>query len=110
MTVRSFLTDDMLWGTAATRNATSWLHIDDYGLGTAIKLMAGKQYWVLARPKKDRCPAEHRNAYGDLSSRNAFPPGWDASQPGDKYWDYEGVVLEPGDMLYVFFVGVLSCY
>jgi hypothetical protein len=99
MTTMTFPSDDMQWGTAATKNATSWLHLDDYGLGTVIQNMAGKKYWVVARPKDNQYPALNRNAYGDLSSWNAFAPGWDTSQPGDKYWDFEGVVLEPGDIL-----------
>jgi hypothetical protein len=94
-----FPTDAMLWGTAATKNATSWLHIEDYGLGTIIKLMAGKTYWVIARPKREQITNEHRNMPGDFKSSYAFPDKWNTTLPGEQFWDYEGVVLEPGDTL-----------
>jgi hypothetical protein len=94
-----FPTDAMLWGTAATKYATSWPHVDDYGLGTIIKNMSGTKYWVVARPKREEFSNQHRNLPGDLSSRHAFPDTWNTSFAGEEMWDYEGVVLEPGDTL-----------
>jgi hypothetical protein len=101
MLAMNFPSDDMQWGTAATSNATSYLHLDDYGLATVVKNMAGRKYWVVARPKNNEDPDRPRYAQGDLASRLAFAAHWDSSKPGDKYWDFEGVVLEPGDTLYV---------
>jgi hypothetical protein len=94
-----FPVDEMLWGTAATKNVTSWLHIDDYGLGKIVMNIARKKYYIIGRPKHDQIEDQYCNAHGDLSSRNAFPSGWDASLPGVGFWDFEGVLLEPGDTL-----------
>lgn len=88
-----FLSDETQWGTAATAGATTWHHIDDCGLGTMVQNVAGRKYWVIARPK-----ATSQTSEGKMHSRKAFTK-WEASHPGDEIWDFEGVVLEPGDTL-----------
>jgi hypothetical protein len=89
-----FPSDDMVWGTAGTRYATSWPHIDDHGMGTLIRNVVGRKYWALARPQPD----VEVNGAGDEGSINAYPVEWQRFTSGE-YWDYEGVVLEPGDLL-----------
>ena len=42
------LSDEMIWGTAALKDAVSWQHIDDEGFGTVVTNMVGIKYWVLA--------------------------------------------------------------
>jgi hypothetical protein len=41
--------DHLLWATAASRNATSFPHIDANGLATALDEVTGTKYWVLAQ-------------------------------------------------------------
>jgi len=96
----NFPNDDTLWATAATQNATTWTHIDDHGMATIIKIMAGFKYWVILRPKFDRTDL---GLNGDMGSINAFASdsGWTPEGPCDTLWDHEAVLLGPGDMLYV---------
>jgi hypothetical protein len=49
----NFPNDDMVWGTASTRNATTWGHIDDLGMASVIRIMTGRKYWVIMYPKRD---------------------------------------------------------
>jgi hypothetical protein len=93
----AFPNDDMVWGTAATQNATSWPHIDDHGMGTIVKVMAGRKYWVIMRPKD----VSNSSSNGDMHSIRAFGQGWETSGSCHTIWDHEGVLLEAGDMLYV---------
>lgn len=95
-----FPSDDTLWATAATQNATTWNHIDDHGMGTIIQVMAGYKYWVILRPKHDQ-----GSALVDMGSINAFnDESWMADDVGNAFWEYEGVLLGPGDTLCVNFL------
>ena len=84
-----------LWATAGTRDATSWLHIDDHGLVTIITVVTGSKYWVIARPKRG-C---NKGSDGDMGSSNAFGGGWEPHLACDDLWDHEGILLEAGDIL-----------
>jgi hypothetical protein len=92
----AFPSDAVLWGTAAPAHATSWPHIDDHGMATVVRVMAGLKYWVVARPKGNRDP---KSTAGDMRTGNAFTEKWQPSSAGDEYWDMEGVLLEAGDVL-----------
>jgi hypothetical protein len=92
----AFPADDMLWGTAATAHATSWGHMDDHGVATIVKVIAGSKYWVVARPKRDRA---NMGTAGDMGTANAFTDEWEPSTAGDEFWDMEGVLLRAGDTL-----------
>jgi hypothetical protein len=90
-----FPANSVLWGTAATRNATSWPHLDDHGMATIVKVMTGQKYWVVVRPKA----SQKSGGDGDLFSSNAFPDDWEPDQASETLWDHEGVVLQSGDLL-----------
>jgi hypothetical protein len=93
----NFPSDAMVWATAATRNATTWGHIDDHGMGTVVKIMTGRKYWVIFRPKVDGTkPAVAR---GDFGSSKAFIDHWVPTSAGDSVWDHEGILLQAGDIL-----------
>jgi hypothetical protein len=95
-----FPSDDTLWATAATENATTWSHIDDHGMGTIIQVMAGYKYWVILHPKRNQ-----GSAVVDMGSINAFNDKvWSTDNICDAFWEYEGVLLGPGDTLYVNFL------
>jgi hypothetical protein len=96
----SFPSDVMLWGTAATKDATTWAHIDNHGLATVVKVMTGRKYWVVMFPKHDR---GSKNNLGNLATTNAFGSSarWRPSSSCNNLWDHEGVVLEAGDTLYI---------
>lgn len=92
-----FPADSMVWGTAATLGATSWPHLDDHGMATIVKVVTGKKYWVVARPKK----TQKLGAEGDMDCSKGFPDDWQPDSAGIQWWDHEGVILESGDLLFV---------
>jgi hypothetical protein len=98
--LRSF-NDDLIWGTAALRHASSWSHIDDEGFGTVSSTQVGFKYWVVARPSRDAPPEE--KGVGHLGSIDAFHDHWVPSKACTKKFDYEGVLLGPGTILWVFY-------
>jgi len=81
------LNDELVWGTAATKHAVSWLHVDDDGFATVCSVKAGSKYWVVAHPR-DR----------DNRSHVRFGENWDPFFPKEDY-EMEGLVLEPGTVL-----------
>lgn len=87
----------MVWATAATHGATSWIHIDDHGLLTIVSIVTGSKYWVVTRPKQG-C---RDGSDGDMGSSNAFGAGWAPHIACDSLWDHEGILLEAGDILWV---------
>jgi hypothetical protein len=89
-----FPSDALLWGTVATKHATSWFHVDDYGMATVVKVMTGMKYWVVAHPSPDAS----EGCYGNPGSVEAFA-GWNAEDSGEHLWEYEGVLLTSGNML-----------
>jgi hypothetical protein len=98
-----FPRDEMIWATASTRGATTWCRMDDHGLGTVIQVMTGYQYWVVLRPKYDQ-----GSPLVDMGSVNALNnSSWKLDDICDTHWEYEGVLLGPGDTLWVNF-SVLS--
>jgi hypothetical protein len=77
------------WGTAATWHATSWMHEDDGGFGTAITVTTGAKYWVVARPRNKSANPSHLK----LSVR------WDPLMPNAEDYEMEVIVLRPGLVL-----------
>lgn len=96
----SFPSDDMLWGTAATQDTTTWAHIDDHGLATIVQIKTGLKYWVVMCPKRNAGPP---GSDGDMGSINGFANTWEPWSSSSNLWDHEGVLLEAGDTLYVLF-------
>jgi hypothetical protein len=89
--------DDLVWGCGATAGATSLAHIDDDGLATAIRIMAGAKYWVVMRSRPEDSK-EKDDVEGDLRTINAFPPDF-YSKSGKGFWEGEGILLVAGDVL-----------
>jgi len=89
-----FPSDALLWGTVANKHATSWIHVDDYGMATGVKVMAGMKYWVIACPSPD----SSEGCYGNSGSVEAFL-GWNPEDCGEQLWEHEGVILKAGDTL-----------
>jgi hypothetical protein len=88
--------DELSWGTAALRGATSWPHADDDGFATVVRVMTGSKYWVVMRRNRDTPPW---NSNGDMTTRNAFGKGWGPLSPSKGIWEKEGVLLTPNDVL-----------
>jgi hypothetical protein len=99
--------DSMIWGTASTRDATSWTHIDDHGMVTVVTVVAGLKYWVLAVPKrasdksksKKNTSKKMKDLNGDMGTIKAFGKGWSPSTACDSLWDHEAILLGPSDTL-----------
>jgi hypothetical protein len=96
----SFPSDDMLWGTAATQNATTWAHIDDHGLAMIVKIKTGQKYWVVMCPKRNPGPP---GSDGDMGSINVFVDAWLPWGSSAELWDHKAILLEARDTLYVLF-------
>ena len=95
----NFPGDDMVWATAATKNATTWGHINDHGMATIVKVMTGKKYWVTMHPKRKQDESQG-GSNGDMGSIKVFIDGWEPWGAGELLWDHEAVLLQAGDLLY----------
>jgi hypothetical protein len=82
------LADDLAWATAATKHATSWMHVDDDGLGTAVTVKTGAKYWVVGRPLNNLVVGDNMD----------FGLEWRTDRPPENY-HMEGVLLRPGTVL-----------
>jgi hypothetical protein len=97
----AFPSDQMVWGTATTQDSTSWVLLNGQGTSTAISVTVGLKYLVLAVPKRTRSKS---SPIGDMRSIRGFgKPETEGWSPTDvdalSLWDYEGVLLGPGDVL-----------
>lgn len=84
-------TGDMHWGLAGTADTVTFLHIDSDGLGTDIQVMCGMKVWGLLRARED----------APLRSMSFFT-STDFSLDtvsADAHYDFEAIVLKPGDRL-----------
>jgi hypothetical protein len=68
----------MNWGTAATKGATTMVHIDTEGFATVVSVLSRAKYWVVMGPKRDMPAGE----LGDPASMYAYPPGWTHGHTG----------------------------
>ena len=82
------------WALVATPDATSWIHVDCEGTGTVVVVLHGLKLWVVATPKTPGGP-------GDFSSIKAIPEDYNSHDPMTRYFDFEPILLGPGDCLYV---------
>jgi len=106
----AFPSDQMVWATATTQDATSWINLNDQGAGMAISVGVGLKYLVLAVQKPTPVKG---SAIGDLRSIRAFGmPEMENRSPTAScdLWDHEGVLLGPGDSLYAFDMPHLRAY
>jgi hypothetical protein len=95
-----FPSDEMVWGTATTQDAVSWIDLNAHGTGMAISVAVGCKYVVVAIPNRKQTPG---NPIGDLGSIRGFgkpeTESWSPTDACDDLWDHEGVLLGPGDTL-----------
>ena len=84
------LGDDLSWGLVATADTTSWVHVDDDGLGTAVVVKTGAKWWAVLKPCKGASPDD---ALGNLGSTKAYSADWSV-QPtsGKNVFDAEAVL------------------
>jgi hypothetical protein len=95
--------DETEWATAANKHAVSWLHQDDAGTATSSTPITGMKYWVVARPK-DRADNDPAGNMGSIHAFGQVGHGYSEQDyfAGHAYtdlWDYEGILLRPGDIL-----------
>jgi len=89
---------EMEWSLVGGKGAISPFHIDSVGLGTVVVVLEGSKYWILITEL-----GEHHI----IRSVDSLGPGWNPYfiNDGDnvKRFRFEGVHLQKGDMLFVFF-------
>jgi hypothetical protein len=90
------LSEELAWGTASLKGATSWIHTDDDGFGTVVRVRTGCKYWVLMRKNRNTPQGDYN---GNMATRHAFGKGWDPLGPSTGIYEKEGVLLTPDDVL-----------
>ena len=90
------LSDELIWGTAALKHATSWQHVDNEGFETVITNMAGSKYWVVARCRQDSPPSQWQGSMCRSVSFGETIRPFDASA---NVYEHEGVLLTAGTVL-----------
>lgn len=86
------LRNDMNWGTGGTKNALSWFHNDDEGLGTSVFVQAGAKMWVVADRKRENV---FEDEMGDI---NVFED-WKVRDIDPDKWNVEAILLVPNSVL-----------
>lgn len=86
------VSNSLSWGTGSTKDALSWFHIDDEGLGTSVMVLAGGKFWVLA----DRIRVDIH--HDEMSSTKAFRQ-WKVRDIDPEKWALEAVHLPPKSVL-----------
>jgi hypothetical protein len=87
--------DELVWATTATKNATSFLHIDANGLGTIVDSVAGTKYWVIGKRRRENTLP---GSPGDMSSMHWMGES-DIDTAKTDCFEHEAVVIEPGTIL-----------
>jgi hypothetical protein len=91
------LSDDLVWGTAATAHTISWLHVDDDGFATCVAIKAGSKYWILLRSRPKKSADDY---VGDMGTIDAYPSDWAPStNSGHAECEAEGLLLMKGSVL-----------
>jgi hypothetical protein len=84
---------------------TSWVHQDTEGFATSTQLLTGLKYWVTFSRDPKVAARSHR---GNLGSIAFAPPHRDFQDHMlDGWMSAEGILLGPGDLLYVFWLAFL---
>jgi len=88
------INSEMKWSLVGSKGAISQFHVDAEGMGTAIVVLEGSKYWIVAtRFGEDE----------NISSVNSLGPSWHAYSinEGDNIdrFCFEAVHLQKGDML-----------
>ena len=90
------LSDELTWGTAALKHATSWQHIDDEGFGTVVTNMAGCKYWVVGRHRRDSPVSEW---HGNMGRAIAFGKTLRPLEVSSDLYEHKGLLLTAGTVL-----------
>jgi hypothetical protein len=90
------LSDELIWGTAALRHASTWLNITCEGFAMSIVPKVGSNYWVVGRLRRDPVQA---NVQCPMATIDAFGPDWLRVSPNSDLYQYEAVLLCPGTAL-----------
>lgn len=80
--------NSLSWGTASTKNALSWFHVDDEGFATSVRVLTGGKLWVLA----DKIRKDLRR--DEMSSTEVFKT-WNVRDIDGEQWTLEAVHLRP---------------
>jgi hypothetical protein len=89
-------TDHTSWATAAGKNAVSWIHIDAYGLATAIDAVTGTKYWVVCKPRR----GQDAHGPGDMSSMY-WAADLQIDESASQCFEHEAVLIQPSTVLLV---------
>jgi len=90
----TFPSDQVVWARASTRDSISPMQLDSDGFATSIDVVTGKIYCVLGSSRRD---PNGTIMEGDLGSIRAFKDF--SSDVCQSQWEFEGVLLCPGDVL-----------
>ena len=86
------------WSLIGGRGSVSPFHVDPEGLNTVVVVLEGEKYWILITEKGDKKP---------ISSVDSLGPSWNPyfvnNEDDINDFGFEGVHLQKGDMLYVWF-------
>lgn len=88
----------MEWSLIGSKGTISPFHMDACGLGTVVVVLEGSKYWIVMTEMAGR---------DAICSVDSLGPGWQpyVINDGDniKRFRFEGVHLQKGDMLFVYF-------
>lgn len=91
------VTDDVAWGTAGLKYASSWPHLDDEGFCTVVTVKVGGKWWLLARKKRQGPTAG--GIKGDIGTVHSFDGSWQPYQANSDIFEHEAIFLTPGCVL-----------
>ncbi len=94
--------EHLRWSLAATQGAFHHWHIDSDGYGTFVKVITGSKWWIVARPK-DGLDVDIFNTTSIWLDKE-----FDLDKTGEKLFDVEAILLQPGSELWVHFSDFFS--
>ena len=87
--------DELIWGTAATSSAMSFMHIDNEGFATSVMLTSSCKYWVVYQQLRTLPPGDSR---GDMGKITGPGQGWEEHSTKGRF-EAEAVLLRSGMVL-----------
>lgn len=93
----NFPVGQMRWGSAATRGARRWTHVDSDGLGTFVDVQCGAKWWITFSPP----PTQGKDILGFTFERMGVIDGTHLT-PHERIeggWVAEALYLTPGTRL-----------
>ena len=83
------------WGLLSCKGARHVQHLDAAGANTSFRPRKGAKLLILARDPV----SQNEPGYLEFSSLNAFTGQFAVNEPCTPVWNYEAVLLRPGDQL-----------